>query len=114
MPPHISPHADLAWAGPWLWARSFSRARYTFKFGERPLALDTGIDRYANREKVQITAHVIQDGREQQGGFNEIRQTVDIETEMVETAAGVEALRSGVRLSIYSPHPAGNDSLGPG
>ncbi len=71
--------------------------------------VDTGIDRYANREKVQITAHVIQDGREQQGGFNEIRQTVDIETEVLETAAGVEALRSGVRLSIYSPRP-GNDS----
>ncbi len=65
--------------------------------------LDTGIDRYADREKLQITAHVIRDGRLQPGGFNEIRQTVDIETEVVETEAGSEALRSGVRLSIYSP-----------
>jgi competence protein ComEC len=77
--------------------------------------LDTSIDRYADRQRLVITAHVTRDGRIQQGGFNEIKQTVDVETESVETAAGSEAIRSGVRLSIYGPRsndPAEDEILG--
>jgi len=70
------------------------------------LRLDTNIQPYADRQELEITAHVTRDGRLQQGGFNEIMQTVDVETEEVKTASGSsEAIHSGVRLSIYSPHP---------
>jgi competence protein ComEC len=91
--------------------------------------LDTSIQPYANRQDIQITAHVTGDGRLQQGGFNEIKQTLDVETENVETEAfetenvptkeaataqvepatrHVEPIHSGIRLSIYSPRS--NDS----
>jgi len=65
--------------------------------------LDTNIQPYADRQELQITAHVTRDGRLQQGGFNEIRQTIDVETEEVQAAATQsEAIHSGIRLSIYS------------
>jgi len=75
--------------------------------------LDTSIQSYADRQELQITAHVTRDGRLQQGGFNEIKQTLDLETENVETAAAPiepatshrESIHSGIRLSIYSPRP---------
>jgi competence protein ComEC len=68
--------------------------------------LDTSIQPYADRQELQITAHITRDGRLQQGGFNEIRQTVDVESEIVQTATGhSEAIRSGIRLNIYSPRP---------
>src|SRR5580658_9841419 len=81
--------------------------------------LDTGIQPYANRQELQITAHVTRDGRLQQGSFNEIKQTLDVETENIEPenvepenaatepvapAIGqYQAVHSGIRLSIYSP-----------
>jgi competence protein ComEC len=68
--------------------------------------LDTSIQTYADRQELQITAHVTRDGRLQQGGFNELKQTVDVETEQIQTSAGQsEAIHSGIRLSIYSPRP---------
>jgi competence protein ComEC len=68
--------------------------------------LDTSIQPYADRQELQITAHVTRDVRLQQGGFNELKQTVDVETEQIQTAAGQnEAIHSGIRLSIYSPRP---------
>jgi competence protein ComEC len=67
---------------------------------------DTSIQPYADRQELQITAHVTRDGRLQQSGFNEMRQTLDVETEEVQTSAGQrEAIRSGIRLNIYSPRP---------
>jgi competence protein ComEC len=79
--------------------------------------LDTGIQPYANRQELQITAHVTRDGRLQQGGFNEIGQMLDVETEEVETENSgteqvdsatrhFESVHSGIRLSIYSPRPS--------
>jgi competence protein ComEC len=65
--------------------------------------VDTGIQPYADRQELQITAHVTHEGRWQTGGFNEIKQTVDVESEEVETATGPpEEIHSGIRLSIYS------------
>jgi len=72
--------------------------------------LDTSIDPFADRQELQITAHVTRDGRLQEGGFNEIKQTVDVETEAIQTATGQsETVHSGIRLSIYSPRP--NDAI---
>jgi len=71
--------------------------------------LDTGIQPYADRQEIQVTAHVTRDGHLQPGGFNEIRQTVDLETEQIQTSSGQsEIVHSGIRLGIYSPRS--NDS----
>ena len=70
--------------------------------------LDTSIQPYADRQELQIIAHVTRDGRLHPGALDEIRQTIDLETEEVRTAAGQsEAIHSGVRLSIYSPRLKG-------
>jgi len=70
------------------------------------LRLDTSIQPYADRQELLITAHVTRDGRLQQGGFNEIKQTVDLETDEVQTSpAESAAVHSGIRLSIYNPRP---------
>ena len=67
--------------------------------------LDTGIQPYADGQDLQITAHVTRDGRLQPGGFGEIRQTLDVETEEIKTFSGqTRAVHSGIQLSIYSPH----------
>src|SRR5580692_11180429 len=66
--------------------------------------IDTSIQPYADREELQITAHVIRDGRLQQGSFNEIKQTVDVETEELQTESGQsQRVHSGIRLSLYIP-----------
>jgi competence protein ComEC len=73
--------------------------------------LDTSVQPYADRHELQITAHVTHDGRLQAGGFNEVKQTIDVETEELQTATGQrEVVHSGIRLSIYSPRP--NDASG--
>jgi competence protein ComEC len=69
--------------------------------------LDTSIQPYADRQELQITAHVTHDRRLQPGGFNEIKQTIDVDAEELQTPTGQrEAVRSGIRLSIYSPRPS--------
>jgi competence protein ComEC len=73
--------------------------------------LDTSVQPYADRHELQITAHVTHDGRLQAGGFNEVKQNIDVETEELQTATGQrEVVHSGIRLSIYSPRP--NDASG--
>jgi competence protein ComEC len=68
--------------------------------------LDTSIQPYADREELQLTAHVTRDGHLQQGSFNEIKQTVDLETEEVQIEGNQsELVHSGVRLSIYNLRP---------
>ena len=68
--------------------------------------LDTTIQSYADRQEIEITAHATHDGRLQEGGFNEIKQTVDLETEQIQTESGQsEPIHSSIRLSIYSPRP---------
>jgi competence protein ComEC len=70
------------------------------------IRLDTKIQPYADRQELQLTARVTHDGRLQQGGFDEIKQTVDVETEQIQTSTGQsEAVHSGIRLSIYSRRP---------
>ncbi len=67
--------------------------------------LDTGIQPYADRQELEVIAHVTKEGR-LQSSFNEVRQTLDIETEEIETATGEKiSIRSGIRLGIYSARP---------
>ena len=66
--------------------------------------LDAGIQPYADRQPLQIVAHVIRDGRLQQDTLGEVRQTVDIETEQIQTETGeIARVQSGIRLGIYGP-----------
>ena len=66
--------------------------------------LDTGILPYADRREIQITAHVTREGRIQPGGFGELRQTLDLESEQVQTPDGlIVPIHSGIRINIYSP-----------
>ncbi len=66
-------------------------------------SLDTSIQPFADHRELQMTAHVTRDGRIQPGALGEVRQTLDVETEEIQTAAGdVLPLHSGVRLSIYT------------
>ena len=76
--------------------------------GER---LDTTIVPYANRQELEITAHVTRDGRVHQNGFGETRQSIDVEAERIRTTSGeIVPVHSGIRLNIYSP---GTDSGNP-
>lgn len=62
---------------------------------------DASIQPLADRQSLDITAHVIRDGklREELG---EVRQTVDVETEEIRTEAGeTRTIHSGIRLGIY-------------
>lgn len=72
---------------------------------------DTGIQPFANGQELQITAHVIRDGRLQPAGSNEFRQSLDVESEQVTTDTGQTVpIQSGIRLTIYSPRSNNNFS----
>jgi hypothetical protein len=51
--------------------------------------LDTGILPYADRREIQITAHVMREGRVKPGGFAELRQTLDLESEQIQMLDGL-------------------------
>src|ERR1700676_3772011 len=86
----------------------FVAGAFHFQANGTSTRLDTNIQPYADRQELQITAHVTRDGRVQAAGFNEIRQTIDLDTEEIQTAATQsEAIHSGIRLSIYGPRPKG-------
>ncbi len=76
--------------------------------------LDTGILPYADRQEVQIIAHVTSVGRVQRGA-GELRQTLDLECEQIRTVdLQIETFHSGIRLNVYSPlrtEPPSLDSL---
>src|SRR4051794_2400263 len=72
--------------------------------------LDTGILPYADRREIQVSAHVTREGRMQAGGYGELRQTLDLETEQLETPDAQRiTLRCGLRISIYSPRADDGD-----
>jgi competence protein ComEC len=67
--------------------------------------LDASIRSFADGQELQITAHVIHEGRLQPGAFGEIRQTFDVETEEVTAQSGLRVpVASGIRLSVYCTH----------
>ena len=66
--------------------------------------LDTGILPYADRREVQVTAHATREGRIQPGGFGELRQTLDLESDQIQTPDGlIVPVHSDIRVNIYSP-----------
>ncbi len=81
----------------------------------KPPHLDSSLDPYAYGPEIELTAHVIRDGKWQEASPGELRQTLDVETEEVSTSGGTQArIRSGVRLSLYGTKSAnGDDSRTP-
>ncbi|MFL6302512.1 MAG: ComEC/Rec2 family competence protein [Candidatus Sulfotelmatobacter sp.] len=66
--------------------------------------LDTSIQPYADRQPVQIVAHVVKDGRLRQDEAESFRQTIDIETEQILGESGQAVpVHSLIRLGIYTP-----------
>jgi competence protein ComEC len=65
--------------------------------------LDTSIQPYADREELQIVAHVTRDGLLKPTGPGEVRQSLDVETESVQASTGQTlTIHSGIRLGIYT------------
>ena len=88
----------------WLLALSafFLAGALHIQLGSGANHIDAGIQAYASQPDLKITAHVIKDGRVREDA-GEIRQTVDVETEEIQTADGhAFNLQSGIRLGIYS------------
>jgi competence protein ComEC len=76
--------------------------------GAKP-RVDTSIRPYANDEPMQVTAHVIRDGRLQSASPEEARQTLDAEVEEIKTTSNeILPVHSGIRLSIYSRRYTGD------
>lgn len=66
--------------------------------------VDTSLQRFADRQELQVVAHAMADGRTQNTS-SETRQTVDLETEEVQTSDGESyKIHSGIRVGIYSHH----------
>jgi|HubBroStandDraft_6_1064221.scaffolds.fasta_scaffold00041_56 competence protein ComEC len=66
---------------------------------------DTSLQPFADGQQVEMTAHVIREGRWREAAPNEIRQSLDVETEEIVAETGQRIpVHSGVRLGIYSTH----------
>src|SRR5215831_4367380 len=73
--------------------------------------LDTTILPYADRQELEVIAHVTRDGRIHQNDFGETRQSVDVEAEQIQAVGGeIVATHSGIRLNVYSPRTDSNGS----
>jgi competence protein ComEC len=65
--------------------------------------LDTSLYPFADGQEVEITAHVIREGRLHDSDPNELKQSLDVETEEIITENGTRnPVHSGVRLGIYA------------
>ena len=82
------------------------RARFKSSCAVLTDALDTSLEPFADGQPVEMTAHVTRDGKFREGAPNEIRQSLDVETEEIVTENGQPIpVHSGVRLGIYSARP---------
>jgi len=77
-----------------------------------PESLDTSLRGFADRQEIEIVAHVTRDGRlRQEAELGEIRQTVDVETEEIKPSSGEPmAVHAGIRLGIYGRQARNPDS----
>jgi competence protein ComEC len=74
-------------------------------------SFDTTILPYADREELEITAHVTGDGRLHKDDFGETRQSLDVEAEQIRTPTGeMVPTHSGIRLNIYGPRTDAEES----
>jgi competence protein ComEC len=67
---------------------------------------DTSLRPFADGQQVEMTAHVTREGRLREGAPNEIRESLDVETEEIVSENGTRTpVHSGVRLGIYGSRP---------
>ncbi|MGB8990169.1 MAG: ComEC/Rec2 family competence protein [Candidatus Sulfotelmatobacter sp.] len=72
------------------------------QLGNSSAVRDSSLNPFAYGPPVQITAHVIREGRSREASPNELSQTVDVQTEEIVTENGAAIrVHSGVRLSVY-------------
>jgi len=75
---------------------------------------NTGVLAFADGRDVIVTAHVTKEGNLQNKGPGDVQQRLDLETEQVETGKEIFAVRSGLRVGVYSHevknHETKNDS----
>jgi len=57
---------------------------------------------FANGDETMVTAHVMHGGEIRAGSYGGSRQTIDVETEEIQTDEGNRAIRAGLRLGIYT------------
>ncbi len=68
--------------------------------------LDHTLDSFAYGPEVEMTAHVIREGRFREASADERAETLDVETEEIVTDDGTKfSLHTGVRLGLYSARP---------
>jgi hypothetical protein len=71
---------------------------------------DPGIAELADGRSVIFTAHVIREGYARETGPGSIRESIDVETETIESSGETVSVRTGVRLAIYEK--VGNRAIG--
>lgn len=70
---------------------------------------DRSLDKFADVQRVTLTAHVTRSGRLREESGNELGQRLDIEAEQITGEGGLAMpVNAGVRLSIYYPYPEGS------
>jgi competence protein ComEC len=75
---------------------------------------DTSLDSFSDGPPLAIAAHVTREGRLREAAFNEVRQTLDIETEEIVSDNGEHfPVHSGIRLGIYSSRDNVHPQSGP-
>ncbi len=73
--------------------------------------LDHTLDPFAYGPEVEMTAHVIREGRFREASAGELAQTLDVETEEIVTDDGTQfPVHSGVRLGLYSARQSTSSS----
>jgi len=71
-----------------------------------PAVGDSRIFALADGQELPITAHVIREGYVRSSDPHSLRQTIDVETETIDTLGVASPIRAGVRLTIYETTPA--------
>jgi uncharacterized protein DUF4131 len=60
------------------------------------------IGAFADGDETMVTAHVTRQGEIRSAGFGDWRESIDLETEEVGAGESARAIRTGLRLGIYS------------
>ncbi|MGA9529205.1 MAG: ComEC/Rec2 family competence protein [Terriglobales bacterium] len=92
---------------PWL-ARTMALAAW-FLFGAFLIQIrasprdDPNFVALSDGRPVMLTAHVVREGYARANGPRSIRQSIDVETEAIESEGETYPVRAGIRLSLYEP-----------
>ena len=71
----------------------------------RPQPAIPDIADVTDRSEVLVSAHVMHEGYIREAGFEELRQTIDVQTESVQSRGSERPLQFGLRLGIFAKVP---------